>query len=326
MTRRAARSTSSPEAPEREGLDPRPLRAVDGVVDLAHLVLRRTEGDGARDVGGVAADPAAGVDQDDVAPLERPIAGRSVGQGRRGPELDEPAALDAELAKLLLEDRGELALGHAARELSVRGLDREDRAARRVPDEGPLLGALDHAERVEERRRVLHPDAGEAAAESCVTVWYAVEPSMPTAFARPSARAAESHRILVLVPGHDLVDDRPRAGGFRPRSSASRGSARPSAGRIERGQPFASSDREVRRPGEVRRRSHEESVEAPGLRRSGEARLPLAKDVRRERGGGSGMAAGRRVGGQRLAATTPSRPSRPFPRPPRRGVSCPCGA
>ncbi len=39
-------------------------------------------------------------------------------------------------------------------------VDREDRAARRVSDEGLLLGALDHAERVEELGRVLHLDTG----------------------------------------------------------------------------------------------------------------------------------------------------------------------
>ena len=281
MTLRAARSTLSPVATGPQGFDAGALRAIDRVVDLAHFVLRRAEGHGACDVRGIAAHLAARVDEHDVARGELAVAGSSVRKRRGGAELDEASAVNAELLELLLEECRDLAFGHPAGELLVHGVDGERRVAGRFPDEGLLLGALDHPERVEESRRVSgfeRRGGGEELRRGVVR-----RRALDADGSRLAERAdRQRHRVLVLLPGHEVVDHGVAAVVLRLEigRDEDRGALRQES---ESREALAAADREIRGPGEVGRGSEEESVEPACFRRSAQPRLPVAEDVGGER-------------------------------------------
>ena len=138
------------------------LGVVHQVEHLLELIARRVAvPDGARDVGGVAADLAARVDEHHHLLLELGAARPAVGQGARRAELHQTVPAGGAAAAHVIGQRvRHLALGDAGRERGERGGDRRLGDGDGAADQRQLFGELDHAQPVGHRLRALRPPPG----------------------------------------------------------------------------------------------------------------------------------------------------------------------
>ena len=214
MTPRAAMSISSQRLPGLAAAKPAACACLLQIPDVALALGRLAEHVGARDVGEIAVDRRAGVDQDHVAVLQRLRIGHAMRIGGRLAEqhrVERRIAFRAELAVRGGEERLHLGGRDAFAHDAGRRLVRFERDVLRRLHQRDLVLGLDHAaaggdvDRVdegvgvagaaqpvegEERRRLVDRDGAVGIAE------------------RAHGLGDDRGRILVFLPDRDLVAER----------------------------------------------------------------------------------------------------------------------
>ena len=220
MTPRAAMSMSSQRLPGLAAAKPAACACFLQIPDVALALARFAEHVGARDVGEIAVDRRAGVDQDHVAVLQRLRVGHAVRIGRRLAEqhgVERRIALRAELAVRRGDEGLHLCRHDAFAHDAGGGLVRFQRDVLRGLHQRDLVIGFDHpatggdVDRIdegvgvagaaqpvegEERRRLVDRDGAAGIAE------------------RSHGFGHGRGRILILLPHRDLVAERQHGAEF----------------------------------------------------------------------------------------------------------------
>ena len=210
-TLRAAASTDSQVAPGLAACERRVLGLLDDVPDAALLVRWLAENDRPGDVGAVALDGAAAVDEDGVARGERARDLRAVRESGVRAELRPAAAGRPQLLGRPRDGHGQVARRHARAERFETLPEGELGDAVGQVHEGDLLGRLRAAASLRHRRAVDDLGRGERSAQA--EDFEGPEVRGRSQLAGRGADVLEDAAdrrvgILVLLPGPDLLAGR----------------------------------------------------------------------------------------------------------------------